>query len=38
MSLCSFYYGHVFGGGVIGAVYQSGREGDCGFIQTPRTL
>jgi len=29
-----FYYGHAFGGNVIGAIYPAGREGDYGFIQT----
>ena len=32
------YYGHAFGGNVVGAVYPSGREGDYGFIQTTWTL
>jgi hypothetical protein len=27
------YYGHAFGGDVIGATYPAGREGDYGFIQ-----
>ena len=32
------YYGHAFGGSVVGANYSSGREGDYGFIQTTWTL
>ena len=32
------YYGHAFGGSVVGANYSSGREGDFGFIQTTWTL
>ncbi len=38
MSLLQFYSGPAFGGGVIGAVCQFGREGDLGLIQTPWTL
>jgi alginate export protein len=33
-----FYYGHAFGGNVVGAIYRSGREGDYGFIQVTWTL
>jgi hypothetical protein len=32
------YYGHAFGGNVIGAIYPSGREGNFGFVQTTWTL
>lgn len=27
------YYGHIFGGNVIGSVYPNGREGDFGYVQ-----
>jgi len=26
------YYGHIFGGSVVGSIYHAGREGDYGFI------
>jgi Alginate export len=32
------YYGHIFGGDVIGSVYPQGREGDFGYIQGTFTL
>lgn len=32
------YYGHIFGGDVIGGVYPNGREGDFGFIQMTFSL
>lgn len=32
------YYGHAFGGSVVGSIYPAGREGDFGFIQTTWTL
>src|SRR5581483_9705119 len=32
------YYGHAFGGSVVGAVYPAGREANFGFIQTTWTL
>ncbi len=32
------YYGHAFGGSVIAAIYQAGRESDFGFIQMTWTL
>lgn len=32
------YYGHIFGGDVIGSVYPKGREGDYGYIQMTFTL
>jgi len=27
------YYGHAFGGAVVGAIYPGGREADYGFIE-----
>lgn len=33
-----FYYGHAFGGNVIGAIYPAGREADYGFIQATWAL
>ena len=32
------YYGHVFGGSVVGSIYPAGRESDYGFIQTTWSL
>lgn len=32
------YYGHAFGGSVIGAIYPHGREADFGYIQTTFSL
>jgi hypothetical protein len=33
-----FYYGHIFGGDVIGSIYPNGREGDFGYVQVTFTL